>query len=308
MRGFVLRAGLGAALVGCGGPAFTTVPSDGGPAEASIPEASIPEASVPEASIHDASPPDAPIGSTPDAGSSWCATKAPNATFCEDFDEYTDVSQFLQAWGSPSQLGASFSLDTSGTSPSPPNALEVATTALSGVAAIAAREMPAPRPLAVERRLEFDLRIDQATGIDPYAASAFAAILFGPDVQAGAVAISIARSNGNDALAVSYVEPPDAGPFGFKTQTVSSAFPALDTWDGRFALEIDYTPATSLKGPTACVQLYIGVTPQLSPCLSLPADLVAARRVFLALGVYSAGIGNSGHVGLRFDDVTYVER
>ncbi|HEY5146216.1 MAG TPA: hypothetical protein VII82_05590, partial [Polyangiaceae bacterium] len=88
-------------------------------------------------------------------------------------------------------------------------------------------------------------------------------------------------------------------------------FPSTGQWDGRFAIEIDYGITTGTTdggtaGPTACAQLFIGGVSQLSPCLVLPPSLAHPDLASIALGVFSGGAGNTGNVGVTFDNVTYV--
>ena len=242
--------------------------------------------------------PDGPV-TVESGGTNWCATHGVGTRFCEDFDEAPDVTALLGSWTTYAQSGGTFSFDHLNV-PSPPNALEVVTTSTSNVNTLVLHAMPKPVGTPVKQRLEFDLRIDQAAGTGVASAAAFAAILYGGEVNAGAVALAFGAS---PALAAVYIEPPDAGLPGFGTANASGSFPALGTWDGRFAIEITF--AGSAAG--ACAQLYIGVQPQLSPCLSLPGSLSHPKSTSIALGVYSGGLGNSGNVGLRFDDVTYSE-
>jgi hypothetical protein len=152
------------------------------------------------------------------------------------------------------------------------------------------------------QRLEFDLRIDTVDNVGLGSAAAFAAILFGSEVNSGAVALSFSPG---PTLSAVYLEPPDSGGLGFGAANATSPFPPLGTWDGRFAIEITYGTE---GGAAACAQVYIGIQPQLSPCLKLPDSLSRPKNTAIAIGVYSGGAGNTGTVALQFDDVTYSEQ
>jgi hypothetical protein len=76
-------------------------------------------------------------------------------------------------------------------------------------------------------------------------------------------------------------------------------------WAGRYTVEIDYTKASGDAGPSACVQIYAGVSALLSPCLALPPSLSRPTTPAIAVGIFSAGVGKTGNVGVAFDDVTY---
>ena len=268
------------------------------------------EVAVGEASTGDAGPdssgsPDGGsgdgAGSVDGGGSDWCAIHHPGP-FCEDFDEpsNTSVTAFLASWTTFSQNGATFSFDHTSV-PSPPNALEVATTSTSKVSALVIHVMPKPPSPLTSQRLEFDLRIDSASNIGLASAAAFAAILFGDQVASGTVALSIAESLSGPVLSAVYLEPSDGGVPGYGSSNATSPFPTLGAWDGRFAIEITY--GSSAAG--ACAQVYVGGQPQLSPCLALPDTLAHPTTTSIALGVYSGGAQSTGTVGLRFDDVTF---
>jgi|HubBroStandDraft_6_1064221.scaffolds.fasta_scaffold456928_2 hypothetical protein len=72
--------GVGAALCGCGGDAFTSAGPDSGLDTASIgADARAPDGAPGDAAV------DAPMVPAPDAGAGWCATQSAAHTFCEDF-------------------------------------------------------------------------------------------------------------------------------------------------------------------------------------------------------------------------------
>lgn len=243
---------------------------------------------------------DAPTADAGDGGGDWCALHAAGLAYCEDFDSYSDVTGFLGKETTFSQDGATFSFDHAGV-PSPPNALQLVTTSTTNVNALVIEAMPKPPAAPTLQRLEFDLRIDAASSVGALSTAAFAAILFGDSIGNGAV--GLAFGNGPTLSAV-YLEPPDAGTPGFGTQNSTGAFPTQGQWDGRFAIEIDYG-TTSGGGRNACAQLYISNVAQLNPCMSLPASLTHPTSNAIAIGVYSAGLGNTGNVGVRFDNVTF---
>ncbi|HEY6459142.1 MAG TPA: hypothetical protein VIY73_03295, partial [Polyangiaceae bacterium] len=187
--------------------------------------------------------------------------------------------------------------------PSQPNALEVSTSSASSVNALVVREMPKAGTPPVSQRLEFDVRVDQASGIEVAADAAVAAILYGDTVASGAVAIAFGAGPTLNAV---YLEASDGGLPGYGTASSTGAFPTLGQWDGRLALEITFnTGGSGTSG--ACAQVYLGAVPQLNPCLKLPDSLAHPVDTAIALGVYSGGLGKTGSVGLRYDDVTYTE-
>jgi hypothetical protein len=98
---------------------------------------------------------------------------------------------------------------------------------------------------------------------------------------------------------------PTASP-PIRAQNATGAFPTTGQWSGRYAIEIDYTGTGAAK--TACIQVYQGVTPLLSPCLALPTEFVTPRGLSIAIGDYAGGTGNVGSVGVEFDNVTFDEK
>jgi hypothetical protein len=232
-------------------------------------------------------------------------------TFCEDFDSYTTLTQLYGQWPNFSTTGGSFAFETANPF-SPPNALKVTTSSPSGVRTLIVHPMPAAGANVTKRRLEFDFYIDAASGIGASVA-AVAAIVLGNDISAGAVALAFGNGiTENPNLQAFYLGPqPDSGIPAFGSASAPPPFPTIGQWNGRFAIEIDYGVATTgldggTAGPTACAQLFIGPTPQLSPCLALPPSLTHSGLTSIALGVYSGGPGNTGTVGVTFDNVTYV--
>jgi hypothetical protein len=284
-----LRASLAAAaltLSACGS-SFSSTGSDAG-SDVSSAEAGVP---------------DSPSEASGDGGSYCSSSAAKHATYCEDFDEYANLAQFLSAWPAYSSIGGTFSLDTT-TALSAPNALRISTTTVSAVRSLAIQPMPTlPSPLT-KQRLEFDLRITSASKIGGFAAAAVAAILFGNDVTGGAVALSFGSSLGSPTLQAAFIGPsPDGGTPAFGSMNAPPPFPTLNEWTGRFAIEIDYESAS---GDPPCAQLYIGPLSQLPGCgQPLPASLSHPGAASIALGVYSGGVGDTGDVGVVFDNVVY---
>lgn len=235
------------------------------------------------AAVVDASPP------------RWCDGR--DALYCEDFDRYTDLNSLFDAVTTYSVLGAEFSLDTGTGMPSPPNVFRVRTTVTKDVRSLIYKEL-APFSKQVSKiRLEFSMRIDKAANVGFLSGAAFAAIVTGADITDGVVALQIGQG---PTLAVGYLEAQSAGT-GFGSQNASGPFPTLNQWAARYALEIEYSDGDS--GRTGCAQLLVGGIPQLNDCLVLPPSLVDPAFVSVGLGVYSSGLGNSGEVELRFDNV-----
>ncbi|HEY5243806.1 MAG TPA: hypothetical protein VIJ22_20135 [Polyangiaceae bacterium] len=302
-----LRASLAGAILaatGCGNGFSASTAGDAGDSDAPVADTSSPDVAA-DTGPTDASAPDAPMASE-GGGVPFCSANMGKFTFCEDFDEYTSIGGFLGQWVG-SSLGGSFSFDQSGV-PSAPNALHVVTTSTSGVRSLAIiHPIAGAGASASTQRLEFQLRINEAKGIDALSAAAVAAIVFGKDVSNGAVALAFTNGTGTNQATLSavYLGPaPDSGIPAFGSAKASSPFPTLGQWDGRFAIEIDYGPATD-AGPTACAQIYAGTFPQLTPCLALPPSLSHPVQTSIALGVYSGGLGNTGTVDVEFDNVTY---
>lgn len=85
----------------------------------------------------------------------------------------------------------------------------------------------------------------------------------------------------------------------------SGAFPTEKQWTGRYALELSYSSSATTGARTGCVQAYASGARQLEPCLKLPKSLVDPPLVSIALGVLSGGVGATGDIQLRFDDVVF---
>ncbi|HEX3343910.1 MAG TPA: hypothetical protein VHS09_05020 [Polyangiaceae bacterium] len=315
--GLGLRASLAGAILAataCGTGFSASTAGDAGGDDVSVADAGGADTSVADAGSPDTAADTAPGETgTPDApspseagGAPFCTANTGKYTFCEDFDEYASIGAFLGTWIG-SGIGGTFSFDQSGV-PSAPNALHVLTTSTSGVRNLAFHPVQAAAGASTtSQRLEFQLRINQAKGIDAFSAAAVAAIVFGKDVSYGAVALAFSSGTGSNPAALSAVflgPAPDSGIPVFGTANGPPPFPTLGQWDGRFALEIDYGPATD-AGPTACAQIYVGTFPQLTPCLVLPPSLSHPLQTSIALGVYSGGVGNTGTVDVEFDNVTY---
>lgn len=274
----------------CGGGSFSAAEdagqedatSAGSQAEASV----VPEGGAPTDAASDA----------PDGGH-WCASQT--ATFCADFDEVTDIAAVENSWSGYTLLGGAFSLDTGPNVPSPPNALKVATSATSNVDTLLLQTLPRPQGPVSKVRLDFSLEVDSAANIGLLSAAAYAAIIFGTDATGSVVALTLGNGPKMSAL---YSEGPDAGWGGTTGTSFQTAFPAENQWAGRFAIEVTFSGSGSAR--TGCVQAYVAETiAQLSPCLSLPPAMLNPTVVSIALGVYSGGVGNTGNVALRYDDV-----
>jgi hypothetical protein len=325
--GLGLRASLAGAVltvVACGSGFTSSTAGDGG-SDASTADTGTPDAATDsgsadsssggtDSSMHEGGASDGPgppIEGGP--GPSYCAMHAGMFTFCEDFDSYTSLTQLYGQWPNFSTTGGTFSFVTGTNAFSPPNSLEALTTSTSGVRTLIIHPMPAAGGSLTKRRLEFDFYIDTVSGIGVASAAAVAAIVLGNDVSAGVVGVAFGNglAASTPTFGAIYEGPlPDSGLPEFGSSNVPPPFPSTGQWDGRFAIEIDYGPATiGADGgsvPSACAQLYIGPTPQLSPCLSLPASLSHPGLASIALGVYSGGAQNTGTVGVTFDNVTYV--
>jgi hypothetical protein len=224
----------------------------------------------------------------------WCDGR--QVLFCEDFDGFATVDELLNSWTNFSTVGAAFTFDTSAGVPSPPSALRVRTMARSGVQALAVRKIDAftTRPTSI--RLEFALRIDAGDTVDPVTGAAFAGFLTGTRVTDGIVGIKVGPG---PALLAGYVEP-NNGPAN--DTPLPSVFPTENQWLGRYGIEVTYANVAAVR--SACLQILVGGTRQLPQCLKLPASLVDPAFVSVALGVYSGGVGATGDVQLRFDNVT----
>jgi hypothetical protein len=319
-----LRASLAAAVLtasACGN-SFSSTPLDAGSADVSTADVGTSDAgsdSGPTDSSSgggDSSPGEAGLNDGPigDGGPvlSYCAQHVGTYDFCEDFDKFPNVTEFLGSWTTFSSTGGTFTFDQSNV-PSPPNALGIATTSTTGVRALVVRAMPAALAPVAKQRLEFDFLVNDASNIGFASAGAVAAILFGGDVNGGAVALAFGNGTGSTAtVSAIYQGPlPDAGIPLFGSANAPPPFPPLGQWDGRFAIEIDYPSpdAGTTTGATACVQLYIGGIAQLTPCLTLPSALSRpAAMTSIALGVYSGGAQDTGDIGVAFDNVTFVGR
>jgi len=233
-------------------------------------------------------------GSRMDAPSSWCSGDAGH-TFCEDFDEYANVTALEGAWSSFQAIGGTLGFDTTN-APSPPNALEV--TGGNGAQVLVVKTFPLGSPPA-SLRLDFDLRFNSTGSVGLLSAAGLASIAFGNALADGYAALAI--GNG-PTLAAAWAEAADAGASDggtFKTSASTGPFPAAGTWAGRYSIEVTYT---STGG---CVQVYEGVTALLSPCLALPSRLLHPASVAIALGDYTGGVGNTGAINVEFDNVTF---
>jgi hypothetical protein len=294
--GAVATSACAMALTFCGGPSFTAGGSDASiDAATATSEASIEAATgTPEASAVGDSAHLADSGSSTDGGS-WCSGQTAN-TFCEDFDEYSDVTALLGAWSTFEQTGGgSFAFDTVN-APSPPNALEVM--GPNGAKVVVIKTFPLAKQPAV-LRLDFDLRLDSSGSVAFLSAVGLAAIAFGNDLSNGYAALAITSG---PTLSGAWTDATDAGVSDagtFKTSNATGTFPAGGVWAARYAIEVDYTSTAG------CVQIYEGITPLLSPCLALPPHLLHPATVSIALGDYAGGLESTGVISVEFDNVTF---
>ncbi|HEY8038358.1 MAG TPA: hypothetical protein VIF15_01130 [Polyangiaceae bacterium] len=284
MRTIVLVCGLSLTATaftvgagGCGGGSFSAGPGDDGGGEVGSGEAGA----------------DAGGG---DAASHWCAGRP--EMFCEDFDEAADVGSFLASWSTFEQNGGTFRFDTA-SAPSPPNALGVGGSNGAQVLAIKTFPLLTRRPRLV--RLEFALRINSPGSVGLLSAAGFAAVAYGARLTDGFAAMAI--GNG-PVISAAWVAPGDAGgdAGAFQTASAKGAFPSLQVWAGRFAIEIDFGATAGAGG---CVQMFQGPTALLDACLPLPPTLGDPRVLSIALGDSAAALGSTGNIDLEFDDVTF---
>jgi hypothetical protein len=284
--GVVVASACGMAFASCGGPSFTNGGSD-----ASIEAAT----GTPEAGVAADSALFAETAAPSDGGASWCSGQGAH-TFCEDFDEYTNVTALLGAWSTFEQTGGgSFTFDTV-SAPSPPNALEVM--GPNGAQVLVIKTFPLAKQPAV-LRLDFDLRINSSGSVGFLSAVGLAAIAFGGALSDGYAALTIGDG---PTLSGEWTDSVDAGPSdagAFKTSNATGAFPAGGVWAARYAIEVDYT---STGG---CLQIYEGITALLSPCLALPPHLLHPASVSVALGAYAGGLESTGVINVEFDNVTF---
>jgi hypothetical protein len=293
---------------GCGGGAFSTAPqqdaavdvgvdSGAGEAAADTASADAPGDAGADTSVQDAGSGEA--SPTPEASTHWCSGRP--EVFCEDFDEETNVTPFLATWTTSESMGGSFAFDTSASVPSPPNALRASGS--SGAQVLVLKTMPHPAGHPKSIRLGFELRVNTVSGVVPLSAAGIAAVAYGVGLSDGYVAIAVTDGPSLSAVwsAPADAGATDAGPFQIAKATGS--FPALQTWAGRYTLEIDYAAAAAGGGAT--LQLYQGVTPLLSPPMPLPPSLGNPGFVSIALGDYAGGLQLTGTIDLEFDDATY---
>ena len=241
---------------------------------------------------------------SPEAGSHFCDGRP--ELFCADFDEGQSATTVVNSapWMTSSELGGTFGLQTSMDVPSPPNALTASGGNSANVLVTRTLANPATaRPFRA--RLEFNLKVVSAGSVTPLSASAFAAIGVGQTKSDGVVALAIGSG---PTLAAVWAIPSDAGAGAgdggtFGTANATGAFPTANTWAGRYAIEVTY--AGTAAAPTACAQIYAGVTPLLSSCMPLPPLLANPKTFLIAIGDSAAGLNLTGNVELAFDNVTF---
>ena len=239
-------------------------------------------------------------GSPGDAGPArWCDGQ--NVLFCEDFDGFASIDDLFNTWTNVSTTGGTFSFDTGAGVPSGPNALRVRTTTASGVQTLAVQNLApfAARPSKI--RMEFDLRIDAADAVDAISGAAFAGILTGTKLSDGIIGLetSINPALTGPALYGGYID--SSGTDG--ETAFSTPWPKENQWLDRFAIEITYS-STSAGTRTGCVQIFVAGVKQMPACQKLSALLLDPPRISVVLGIYSGGLGTTGDIQLRFDNVT----
>jgi hypothetical protein len=281
-------AATAAVAAGCGGSAFTA--GDGG--AGTTVDAAVEAATSAESGVEagEAAPPF-------DAGPSWCSGRA--EMFCEDFDEYPTITNLTgsSTWPTFEQISGSFQFDTVN-APSPPHALQVAGD--DGAQVLIVKTFAALQKTPQKVTLTFDLRVNSGGTPGLLSVAGFAAIAFGTSIADGYVAMAIGDGPTLAALWVqsASTNPGDAGLF--KAAPGTGTFPSPGVWDGSYAVEISYAPATP-----PCLQVYRGVSPLLSSCLSLPPEFATPTVLSIALGDVAGGAGHTGQVNLEFDNVTF---
>jgi hypothetical protein len=276
-------------LAACGGSAFTS--GNGGDGGTTGVEAGG------DGQGSDAGPPQ-------DAQStSFCAGRPER--FCEDFDEYGTVNDFLGSskWTTFQQTMGAFHLDTQNAL-SPPNALRVTGSNHAQVLAVKAFDS-LPSPLKT-LTLAFDLRVNAPPpNVGILSLAGLAAFSFGSSIEQDVVGLVIANGT-PPVLQAAWLTSADAGAPDAGTYAISSLtgpFPQSDSWSARYSLVIDYT-----QHPGGCLQMYAGTTAQLAQCLAMPQSFGNARTVSIAIGDYAALLGNVGLVDIEFDNVTFDAR
>jgi hypothetical protein len=221
--------------------------------------------------------------------------------FCEDFDEYATVNDFLGSskWTTFQQTMGAFHLDTQNAL-SPPNALHVTGSDHAQVIAVKAFDA-LPNPLHT-MTLAFDLRVNSPVpNVGILSLAGLAAISFGSSIDQDVVAFAVAGTP--PVLEAAWLASADAGATdagNYGMGNFSGPFPQSDSWTARYSLVIDYT-----KTAGGCLQVYAGTTAELAQCLPLPASFGTAKTVSIAIGDYTALLGNTGTVDVEFDNVTF---
>lgn len=276
-------------LAGCGGSAFTSGGGGGGGTVGT-------EAGA-DGQGAEAGPPQ-------DAGStSWC--KGRTERFCEDFDDYATVNDFLGSskWTTFQQSMGAFHLDTQNAL-SPPNALHV--TGSDHAQVLAVRTFDGlPDPLQ-SITLAFDLRVNSPLpNVGVLSLAGLAALSFGSSIEQDVVALAV--GNGTPpVLQAAWLSSADGGASDAGTYAIANltgAFPQPDSWSARYSLVIDYS-----HGGGGCLQIYAGSTAQLAQCLQLPQSFAGAKSVSIAIGDYATLFASTGLVDIEFDDVTFDAR
>jgi hypothetical protein len=277
------------AAVGCGGNAFSA--GSGGDGGTTGVEAGS------DGQGSEAGPPQ-------DAGStSWCGTRTER--FCEDFDEYRSVNDFLGSskWTTFQQSMGAFHLDTQNAL-SPPNALHVTGSDHAQVLAVKTSDtLPSPVQTLT---LAFDLRVNAPPpNVGFLSLAGLAAFSFGDTIDRDVVALAVANGT-PPVLQAAWLASADAGASDAGTYAIANLtgpFPQSDSWSARYSLVIDYS-----HGGGGCLQIYAGTASQLAQCLQLPDSFGSPKSVSIAIGDYSALLGNTGLVDVEFDNVTFDAR
>lgn len=228
----------------------------------------------------------------------WCATH--DGIYCEDFDGFESADAFLASSTSYSSVKGLFSFDTSSTQ-SAPNALRVQSTE-TNVDSIVINTLPAFTSPPAAIRMEFSLRINQASNIAADSGVIFAALIPGASLTDGVVALELTSTG---LYALFYKPDSDAGSGGLGV-TQLSGVPSVGQWAGRFAIQLEYGLAAD-GGRTGCAQIYVGGL-KAGSCMDLPASALNPSQVTVGLGLRSIATWpwltpNTGQIDIEYDNV-----
>ncbi len=306
MRTFALASGLGAALVlcQCGGGDFSSS-GTGGTSNGSGGAATGGSNATGGAASTGGS--NATGGTASTGGSSagtggapptWCATH--DGLYCEDFDGFESADAFLASSSSYSSVKGLFSLDKDSTQ-SAPNALRVQSTETNVDSIVINTLPPFTAPPSIIR-MEFSLRINQASNIAADSGVIFAALIPGASLTDGIVALELTSTG---LYALFYKPDSDAGSGGLGV-TQLSGVPSVGQWAGRFAIQLEYGLAAD-GGRLGCAQIYIGSL-KAGSCMDLPATALNPTQVTVGLGLRSIATWpwltpNTGQIDIEYDNV-----